>query len=71
MLWQNRVTIFLFVPMQYHQDLEISNKVKELMSEQQNAYIFNYQGSPREILAILSMMDLNITMRLHAAIFFF
>ncbi|ACB85944.1 polysaccharide pyruvyl transferase CsaB [Natranaerobius thermophilus] len=59
----------LFIPMQYLPDLEVSKKVRKLMYNTENVYLFDYQGSPREMLTVLSMMDINIAMRLHAAIF--
>lgn len=59
----------LFVPMQFQPDLEISQRVRNMMESSQSTAILDYPLNPREISTVLSYMDFNIAMRLHAAIF--
>ncbi len=57
----------VFIPMQYPDDLNISNNVAEMMETKPK--IITNQYSPDELLAIISGMELMVGMRLHALIF--
>lgn len=57
----------VFVPFEYPRDVEISNQVMRLMGEE-SSLIFR-ELKPREVLGVISKMDLFVGMRLHSLIF--
>lgn len=60
----------VFLPLQFPADEELSNKVKALMGDKQDAaFVLPQSFSAEEYLAIISNMQLLVGMRLHALVF--
>ena len=57
----------VFIPMQYPNDLTMSNKIQEIMKNK--TYILKKQYHSKEILGIVGSMKLILSMRLHTLIF--
>ena len=57
----------LLIPMQYPQDLEISGAIADAMT--QPAYILRQKWPPETLLGVTGLMELVVSMRLHALIY--
>lgn len=57
----------LFIPMQYPEDLAISQKVSELMKEK--SYILTTPGTAPETIGVIGAMELMLAERLHSLIY--
>jgi len=57
----------LLIPMQYPQDLAISQDVMDMMH--QPAYILKQKWRPEQLLGVIGLMDCIVSMRLHALIY--
>ena len=57
----------MFVPMQYPDDLKVSEKIRTMMK--QEAVIIDQRLKPEEIMGIIGHCSLMLSMRLHALIF--
>lgn len=59
----------VFIPMQFPEDIKISEKVIELMQDKKDIFVLKSDFTTKEYLAIISQMNLVIGMRLHALVF--
>ncbi|MDO5725493.1 MAG: polysaccharide pyruvyl transferase CsaB [Tissierellia bacterium] len=59
----------LFVPLHYPSDLEFSKSVIENIQDKDRAFLLKAKYEAEEIMAILSLCDLTLAMRLHSLVY--